>query len=75
MGGSKPGTPRYALEDETGEIRYYVTPAPGVNLRDYVGHQIGVSGNLGFLPDQQRQHVTARHIVPLDASSGGTVLR
>jgi hypothetical protein len=72
----KPGTPRYALLDETGEVRYYITPAPGVNLRNYLGRQIGVSGTLGFLPEQQRQHVTARHIVPIDdASNGGTKLR
>lgn len=68
---SKVGTPRYALLDESGEIVYYVTPAPGVNLRNYLGRQVGVVGTLGFLPEQQRQHVTARHIVPV----GDTLVR
>lgn len=69
---SKVGTPRYALLDPTGEVRYYITPAPGVNLRNYLGQDVGVTGTLGFLPDQQRQHVTARRIVPL---SDSTLLR
>lgn len=65
---SKVGTPRYALLDETGEVRFYITPAPGVNLRNYLGQDVGVTGTLGFLPEQQRQHVTARRIVPLSDS-------
>jgi uncharacterized protein YraI len=68
---SKVGSPRYALLDETGEVKYYITPAPGVSLRNYVGREIGVNGTLGFLPEQQRQHVTARQIVPIE----GTKLR
>jgi hypothetical protein len=64
----KAGVPRYALLDETGEVRYYITPAPGVNLRNYVGRQVGVNGTLGFIPDEQRQHVTARSIVVTDGS-------
>jgi uncharacterized protein YgiM (DUF1202 family) len=66
---NKIGTPRYALLDQTGEVRFYITPAPGVNLRNYLGQEVGVSGTLGFLPEQQRQHVTARRIIPLSDSS------
>ena len=68
MVSSKVGTPRYALLDETGEVRFYITPAPGVNLRNYLGQDVGVTGTLGFLPEQQRQHVTARRIIPLGDS-------
>jgi hypothetical protein len=65
---NKIGTPRYALLDETGEVRFYITPAPGVSLRNYLGQEVGVTGTLGFLPEQQRQHVTARRIIPLSDS-------
>jgi SH3-like domain-containing protein len=65
---NKVGSPRYALLDDTGEVRFYITPAPGVNLRNYLGQDVGVTGTLGFLPEQQRQHVTARRIMPLGDS-------
>ncbi|HEY5313613.1 MAG TPA: SH3 domain-containing protein [Pirellulales bacterium] len=65
---NKIGTPRYALLDQAGEVRFYITPAPGVSLRNYLGQEVGVTGTLGFLPEQQRQHVTARRIIPLSDS-------
>jgi uncharacterized protein YraI len=63
--------PRFALVDEKGDVQCYVTPAPGINLRHYVGQQVGVSGTRGYMPEQQAQHVMARHISPLE----GNVLR
>lgn len=68
---AKPGGPRYALVDDHGQVRCYVTPAPGVNLRYYVGQRVGISGTRGYIPEQRAQHLMARHISPLD----GTVLR
>lgn len=60
------GTPHFALVDETGAVRTYVTPAPGVNLRPYVGRQVGVTGNRGFMPEFNTQHLTARQITLLE---------
>lgn len=60
------GMPGYALTDATGQIRCFVTPAPGVNLRHYLGKEVGISGNIGFMPEHDRQNLTARRIVPLE---------
>ncbi|MCE5266718.1 MAG: SH3 domain-containing protein [Planctomycetaceae bacterium] len=67
----KPGTPRYALSNDRGEVLCYITPTPDVNLHDYVGRRVGVVGTRGFMVEQHAGHITARHITPLD----GPVLR
>lgn len=63
---NKPGGASYALVDSAGRVRSYVTPAPGVNLRNYLGHSVGISGTQGYLPDADRHHVTARRVTVLD---------
>jgi SH3-like domain-containing protein len=67
----KAGAPRFALVDERGEVRYYVTAAPGVNLHNYIGRQVGVTGTRGYIPEQHASHIMARHVTPLE----GPVLR
>jgi len=62
----KLGAPRYALMSESDEVLCYVTPAPGVNLHDYVGLQVGVNGTRGYMPEQRAGHVMARHVTPLE---------
>ena len=64
----KLGAPRYALLDEGGTVRCYVTPAPGLNLRGYVGKQVGVTGSRGYMPEQHANHLMARHIAVLDGN-------
>ena len=64
----KLGAPRYALVDQTGDVRCYVTPAPGVRLQNYVGQRIGVTGNRGYMPEQHASHIMARHITPLEGA-------
>jgi len=63
---SKPGAPRYALTTDNGEILCYVTPAPGVNLQQYLGRWVGVVGKRGYVLEQRAPHLTARHIAPLE---------
>jgi hypothetical protein len=60
------GAPRFALVDERGDVRCYVSPALGVNLRYYVGRQVGVNGTRGYMPEQRAQHLLARHISLVD---------
>ncbi len=60
------GAAGFALLDETGGVRYYVTPSPGVNLRPYLGREVGVNGTLGFMPDARTQHVTAKRITVVE---------
>lgn len=63
----RPGAPAYALIDERGQVLSFVTPAPGVNLSAHVGEQVGIDGNIGYMPEVDKQHVTAKRIVALDA--------
>ena len=60
----KLGAPRYALVDALGEVRCYVTPAPGVYLHHYLGRQVGVTGTRGYMPEQRARHVMARISFP-----------
>jgi hypothetical protein len=59
------GAPRYALFDEDGRLRCYVSPAPGVSLRHYLGRRVGVNGASGYMPEQRARHVTAQHVAML----------
>jgi len=61
------GMPPFVLMDDAGKPVIYVSPAPGVNLRRYVGHQIGVNGPRGFIPKLNTQQVTAKYVQILDA--------
>ncbi len=62
----RPGAPAYALIDERGEVLSFVTPAPGVNLGSHVGQQVGIDGTIGYMPEVDKQHVTAKRITQLD---------
>lgn len=61
------GAPPYALLDPAGEVKFYVSPAPGVNLRRYEGLRVAVIGSVGYLPEQKARHVTAKQVLPLAA--------
>jgi hypothetical protein len=65
----KTGAPQYALLDEYGRVRCYVTPAPGVNLRYYLGRQVGINGARGYVPEQQTSHLMAQHINVIDSAA------
>jgi hypothetical protein len=60
------GAPRYALVDERGQVRWFVTPAPGVSLGHYVGRRVGINGVRTSVPGQRGEILTAKHITPLD---------
>jgi hypothetical protein len=64
----KPGGPQYAILDPQGNIRCYVSPAPGVNLRSYVGRQVGINGIRGYMPEQRASHVMARHVSVVESN-------
>ena len=74
----KAGTPQYAVVDAAGNVRSYISPAPGVNLRSYVGRQVGITGIRGYMPEQHAAHIMARHVSVVDGTVVGgnpTVLR
>lgn len=67
----RPEAPQYALVDESGKVTAFVTPTPDLNLKPYVGQQIGVSGKRGYMPEYRRAHVTAGRVQAID----GTIRR
>ena len=67
----KPGGPQYEIVDAQGNLRCYVSPAPGVNLRSYVGQQVGITGIRGYMPEQRATHIMARHVSVVE----GTTIR
>lgn len=62
----KRGDPSFALLDAQGVVRCYVTPAPGMNLRYYVGREVGIAGSLGYWPEMNTQHLVAQRVTVLD---------
>ncbi len=71
----RPNAPPFALIDASGLPVAFVTPAPGVNLQPMLGHQIGVSGSRGYMPEFQKPHITAMLADPLDGSDVIMALR
>ena len=67
----RPNTPKFALVDGSNQVVSFITPAPGVNLQPYVGKEVGISGQRGFMPELQKPHVTAMRVNVID----GTTLR
>ena len=65
----RPGAPPYAIVNADRVVIAFVTPSPGVNLRPFIGKQVGVTGQRGFIPEMSKPHVTAQRIVPLDQSA------
>ena len=55
----RPNAPPYAIVNADRVVVAFITPAPGVNLRPYMGKQVGISGQRGFIPELNKPHVTA----------------
>src|SRR5262245_57769252 len=68
----RPNAPQYALVDRSNQVVTFITPAPGVNLQPYVGQEVGVSGQRGFMPELRKPHVTAMRVSVVE---DGPVLR
>ncbi|MBX7166094.1 MAG: hypothetical protein K1X74_07065 [Pirellulales bacterium] len=63
---SHAGAPAFALLDPNGVIRSFVTSAPGLNLGLYVGREVGVIGTIGYVPEFDKPHVTAKRVTILE---------
>ena len=61
-----PGDPQFALLNPQGQVAYYVSPSPGVNLRRFLNQEVGINGALGYLPEQRTRHVTAQRVTSVD---------
>jgi hypothetical protein len=56
------GDPQFLLVDAQGVARYFVTPAPGVNLRYYRDRVVGISGSRAEDPERGKPHLTAHRV-------------
>ena len=56
------GDPQFLLVDEQGVARYFVTPAPGVNLRYYRDRVVGITGSRTDDLDRGKPHLTAHRV-------------
>jgi hypothetical protein len=50
------GVASYALVDKEGKV----------NLRPYIGREVGVQGTLGYMPDAHTSHVTAKRVALIE---------
>lgn len=62
----RPNAPKFALVDDQGRITTFVTPTAAIDLEPLLGKRLGVRGSRGFIPEYQREHVTADRVATLD---------
>jgi hypothetical protein len=55
--------PPFALLDDNGRVRCYVTPSPGLNLRRYAKKYVGLFGEKRFVDAFRTSHITATRVV------------
>jgi uncharacterized protein YgiM (DUF1202 family) len=65
----KAGSPQYVVMDPSGNVRCYVSPAPGVNLRYFVGRDVRIDGTPGYMFEQKAAHLMARHVTLVDEAT------
>ncbi len=56
-----PNRPPFAITDRGGRTLAYVTPAPGVEIRNHLGSEVRLQGETGFLQGLDTPHVLATH--------------
>ncbi len=62
---SRAGVPPYALTDGQGNVKFYVTPTPGMNISQYLRQEVGIAGPANQLPNLTSPHITAQRVVIL----------
>ncbi len=60
------GVPPFALTDDAGNVKFLVTPTPGLSVSEYARKKVGIVGPVGQLPNLSNPHVTAQRVVVLD---------
>ena len=62
----RPNAPPYAIVNADRVVLAFVSAAPGVNLRPFMGRQVGIGGQRGVIPELNKPHITAERVMPLD---------
>jgi hypothetical protein len=65
----RPNAPQFALLDSSNHVVSFISPTPGMNLQQYIGQEVGISGQRGYIPDLQTPHVTAQRIEIMDSTT------
>ena len=60
---SRPDSPPFALTDKEGRTTFYVSPAPGVNLRRNLNQYVTVRGSTAYTTGLDTPHVIASGVV------------
>jgi len=60
---SLPGQPEFALTDDVGNVKAYVQPTTGLNLRRYTQQLVTVYGPQGYLPTLGAKQIVADRVV------------
>ncbi len=60
---ARTNSPPFALTDNTGRTLAYVTPSPGVNLRNHLNSKVSVFGSQAFLTGLNTPHILATQAV------------
>ena len=54
--------PPFALQDEKGNVAYYVTAVPGINLKNFAGRRVQVFGTVSQRPELYRPHLAIEKV-------------
>ena len=55
--------PPFAVLDDDGRVRAYVTPAQGLNLRRYAKQYVGLIGQRRYVDSLRAPHITAERVI------------
>lgn len=75
VSSKRPDAPKFALVDAQGKVITFLTPQAGVDAKQHVGRQVGVSGTRGYMPQLRSRHVAATRIAQLPASPPAVQVR
>jgi uncharacterized protein YraI len=62
----RPGSPRYVLTNQKGNILSYIQSNNGLNLEQHVGHAVGVQGHRSHRSDLQSDLIQINHLTPVN---------
>lgn len=57
--------PQFALTDDAGNVRFFVSPVPGLNLRRYQRQEVGIIGRPLGASQETASHLVAERVVLL----------
>jgi hypothetical protein len=63
---TRSGVPPFALTDDDGNVKFLVTPTPGLSVSQYARKKVGIIGPAGRLEGLSNPHITAQRVVVLE---------